>query len=202
MEKQTTTGGVVLCGGVSSRMGRPKAWLPFGSELMLPRIVRIVSEAVSPIVVVAAQRQTLPDLPADVEIVHDEHAGCGPLAGLAVGLTALNRKCDAAYVSSCDVPFLSPGFVRGVVELLGGCDIAIPRDDDYHYPLAATYRVSLAKPARELIAAGQHRLLNLIDSARTRFIDVAELREFDPDLRSLRNINSPEDYAAALRDGS
>ena len=32
-----TTGGIVLCGGRSSRMGRPKAWLPFGTELMLPR---------------------------------------------------------------------------------------------------------------------------------------------------------------------
>ena len=29
--------GIVLCGGRSSRMGRPKAWLPFAGELMLPR---------------------------------------------------------------------------------------------------------------------------------------------------------------------
>ena len=57
------TGGIVLCGGRSSRMGRPKAWLPFGGELMLPRIVRILREVVEPVVVVAASDQEVPPLP-------------------------------------------------------------------------------------------------------------------------------------------
>ena len=35
------TAGIVLCGGRSSRMGRAKAWLPFGDELMLPRVLRL-----------------------------------------------------------------------------------------------------------------------------------------------------------------
>ena len=47
-------GGIVLCGGQSRRMGRPKAWLPFAGETMLARVVRLLSEAVSPIVVVAS----------------------------------------------------------------------------------------------------------------------------------------------------
>ena len=72
-------GGVVLCGGQSSRMGRPKAWLPFGDELMLPRVVRLLSDAVSPIVVVAAPEQVVPPLPADVQVVRDEEKGRGPL---------------------------------------------------------------------------------------------------------------------------
>ena len=55
--------GVVLCGGRSSRMGRPKAWLPFGRELMLPRVVRLLGEAVGPVAVVAAPGQDLPPLP-------------------------------------------------------------------------------------------------------------------------------------------
>ena len=50
-------GGIVLCGGESRRMGRPKAWLPFGDELMLQRVVRILGEVVNPIVVVAAPGQ-------------------------------------------------------------------------------------------------------------------------------------------------
>ena len=41
----------------SARMGRPKAWLPFGGEFMLPRVVRLLSEAVSPIIVVASPGQ-------------------------------------------------------------------------------------------------------------------------------------------------
>ena len=41
-------GGIVLCGGRSRRMGRPKAWLPFAGEVMLPRVVRLLSEVVAP----------------------------------------------------------------------------------------------------------------------------------------------------------
>src|SRR5579871_3686754 len=95
-------GAIVLCGGKSSRMGRPKAWLPFGPELMLQRVVRILSEVVSPVVVVAAQGQDIPHLPPAVEIARDEHEALGPLAGLAAGLDALGSRVDAAYVSSCD----------------------------------------------------------------------------------------------------
>ena len=55
--------GIVLCGGQSKRMGKPKAWLPFGGELMLPRVVRILRTVVAPVVVVAAPDQDLPPLP-------------------------------------------------------------------------------------------------------------------------------------------
>src|SRR5438094_3275937 len=95
--------GVVLCGGQSSRMGRPKAWLPFAGELMLPRVVRLLSEAARPVVVVAAPGQDVPPVPAEVRIVRDELRGRGPLQGLAAGLQALDGNADAAYISSCDV---------------------------------------------------------------------------------------------------
>ena len=40
-------GAIILCGGASSRMGRDKAWLPFGpDEVMLQRVVRLVGEVV------------------------------------------------------------------------------------------------------------------------------------------------------------
>ncbi len=112
------TAGIVLCGGRSSRMGRPKAWLPFGNELMLQRVVRVLCEVVDPMVVVAAPGQEVPPLPPEVAIVRDEIEGKGPLGGLAAGLAALEGRVEAAYLSSCDVPFLMPGFVQRVVEVL------------------------------------------------------------------------------------
>src|SRR5580704_15666546 len=101
-------GGIVLCGGQSKRMGRPKPWLPFAGEIMLPRVLRLLGEAVSPLVVVAAPDKKLPPLPSDVAVVHDEEKGRGPLQGLSAGLKALQGRADAAYASSCDVPFLMP----------------------------------------------------------------------------------------------
>jgi molybdopterin-guanine dinucleotide biosynthesis protein A len=193
-------GGIILCGGKSSRMGRPKAWLPFGPEVMLQRVARILSEIVSPIVVVAAKGQDLPTLPAGVEITRDEDDALGPLAGLAVGLAALADRVEAAYASSCDVPLLQPAFVAAVTAALGDHDLAIPRDGQYHHPLAAIYRTRLVPTIRELIAANRLRPLFLLERTLAREIDVAELRRVDPPLSSLRNINTPEDYAAALRD--
>ena len=96
-------------------MGRPKAWLPFAGEIMLPRVVRLLRQVVSPIVVVAAPEQDIPPLPDEVRIIRDEEKGRGPLQGLAAGLTALAGTADAAYLTSCDVPFLQPAFVRRLI---------------------------------------------------------------------------------------
>ena len=117
-------GGIVLCGGLSSRMGQPKAWLPFGNEFLLPRVVRILREVVDPVIVVAAPGQELPPLPTEVEIVRDREEGLGPLNGLASGLAALLDRVDAVYLSSCDVPFLRPEFVRRITPTRA--------EDDHH----------------------------------------------------------------------
>lgn len=200
MDEPRDIGGIVLCGGHSSRMGRPKAWLPFGPELMLQRVVRILSGVVSPIVVVAAVDQIVPELPAEVEIVRDEDDSLGPLAGLAVGLAALSGRARAAYASSCDVPLLEPAFVRGIINALDGFDLAIPRDGKFHHPLAAVYRTHLEPVVRRLVAEGRLRPVFLLESARALELDVAQLRAADPELRSLRNINTPSEYESALRD--
>src|SRR6185295_5472848 len=113
-----TAGGIVLCGGRSTRMGSPKALLPFGAETMLQRVVRLLATVVSPIVVVAAPQQSLPTLPPDVLVARDEQEGRGPLEGLRAGLKALPDGVDTAYVTSCDVPLLVPGFVRRMIDLL------------------------------------------------------------------------------------
>src|SRR5437870_12318103 len=108
--------GIVLCGGESMRMGRPKAWLPFAGELLLPRVVRVLSEVVSPIVVGAAPERDLPTLPYDVTNVRDDEKGRGPLQGLATGLAALQTRAAAVFVSSCDVPLLRPAVLRPLID--------------------------------------------------------------------------------------
>jgi molybdopterin-guanine dinucleotide biosynthesis protein A len=191
--------GIVLCGGQSSRMGQPKCWLPVAGELMLPRVVRLLSEVVSPIVVVASPGQELPPLPADVILIRDTVPGLGPLLGLATGLTALPQGTDTAYVSSCDVPLLRPAFVRRMIELLGTSEVCVPRVNGFLHPLAAVYRREVAPTAERLLAAGQARLTDLCSVVRTRIVTADELTDVDGDLRSLRNVNMPEDYSDTLR---
>ena len=73
-------------------MGLPKATLPFGPELMLQRVVRLLQEVVHPIVVVAAPGQEVPALPGDVILTADEREGRGPLQGLHAGLLAIGDR--------------------------------------------------------------------------------------------------------------
>lgn len=191
-------GGIVLCGGQSSRMGLPKATLPFGSERMLERVIRILAEVVDPIVVVAAPGQELPAIPPDVQVARDRREGRGPLEGLAAGLAALAGRAKRAYVTSCDVPLLEPEFVRRMIELSAGREIAVPKTDGYHHPLAAVYRTSVLPRVEALLEADRLRPFFLFEQADTREVSAAELREADPGLDSLRNLNHPEDYLAAL----
>jgi molybdopterin-guanine dinucleotide biosynthesis protein A len=195
----TTVGGIVLCGGQSKRMGRPKAWLPFGDEVMLQRVVRIVGGVVGPVVVVAAPEQEVPPLPADVAVVRDEEKGRGPLQGLVAGLEALRERADAAYLSSCDVPFLRPAFVRRLIDLLGDHAVCVPHVGDFHHPLAAVYRVGVVEVVRRLLAAQRMRPVFLFDEVPTRVAEAEELRLVDPTFETLRNLNTPEDYEIALR---
>ena len=193
-------GAIILCGGKSSRMGRDKATLPFGPELMLQRIVRLVEKTIdrSRIVVVAAPGQHLPPLPPDLTIAFDGREHRGPLEGLATGLRQLQERADAVFATSCDVPLLVPEFVERMFELLGEHDIAVPRDGEFHHPLAAVYRVTVLGHIQNLLNADRLRPRFLFDEVRTREVAVDELRDIDPGLISLTNLNHQEDYLAAL----
>jgi molybdopterin-guanine dinucleotide biosynthesis protein A len=191
-------GGVVLCGGKSTRMGFPKALLPFGDEVMLQRVVRIVREVVSPVVVVAAPGQTLPELPPQTLIAYDRREERGPLEGLRAGLSALSGRCDAVYVSSCDAPRLSPALIRRMTELLGVHQIAVPCDGGFCHPLAAIYRLDVAPLIEQLLSADRLRPAFLFDETETLRVPLEELRAVDADLSTLANLNHPSDYLSAL----
>jgi molybdenum cofactor guanylyltransferase len=193
-----SAGGIVLCGGRSTRMGSPKGLLPFGNETMLQRVVRLLATVVSPIVVVAAPGQLLPDLPPDVIVTSDEQEGRGPLEGLRAGLKALPGTVDFAYVTSCDVPLLVPGFVQRMLDLLADHDIAVIEIDGFPHPLSAVYRRTTLPHVEDLLAHDRLRPVFLFDAVRTRRVQPAEMTAVDPQLLTLRNLNTREDYLEAL----
>ena len=190
-------GGIVLCGGKSTRMGSSKALLSFGSETMLQRVVRLLGEVISPIVVVAAVDQELPPLPSDVIVARDAREARGPLEGLRAGLKALPPSVDIAYVTSCDVPLLVPGFVRQMLDLARNHDVAVMEIDGFTHPLSAVYRRSTLPVVEDLLARDRLRPVFLFESVNTRRVQPAEMTA-DPELRTLRNLNTREDYERAL----
>lgn len=184
----------MLCGGRSTRMGRDKASLPFGTETLLARVVRTVKLAADDVVVVAREGQRLPDV---FEAVRDPAEGLGPLAGLMVGLRHV--KADRAFVTACDVPFLRPALIARLLDLGAGYDAVVPVIDAYPMVTTAVYARAVALVAEALVAKRQLRTRDLLEHVRVRRVLAEELRDVDPDLESFRTCNTPESYADALR---
>jgi molybdopterin-guanine dinucleotide biosynthesis protein A len=189
-------------------MGTPKAALEWHGSTLLSRTVGILARTTSgPVVVVRAAGQDLPELPAGTLVADDPHEGRGPVQGIAAGLAALTGRAEVAFVSSTDLPFLHPAFIRRVLRALadsdGRPDVALPVARGYKQPLAAAYRVSLAGAAERLVIQDRLRPAFLFDECRVEMLDDAALKRdpvlaaLDPDLDSLLNVNTPEDYAAA-----
>lgn len=189
-------------------MGRAKANLEWQGRPLVEHIARTLDAAVGgPIVVVHAPGQGLPTLPAGIEFAVDATEGRGPLEGIAAGFRAVRGRAESAFVSSTDVPFLHPAFVRRIVaELDETVDAVVPRDGEHAYPLSAVYRVALLAEAEELLAADRLRASLLAERARTRYLDVSTLLDdpvlaaADPGLRSLADVNDPASYDRARTD--
>ncbi|MGH3939128.1 MAG: molybdenum cofactor guanylyltransferase [Pseudonocardiaceae bacterium] len=214
------TAGVVLAGGRSLRMGTAKAALEWHGSTLLGRTLDVLRRAVDgPLVVVRAPGQPLPEIAPQVQVVEDPREGLGPLQGIAAGLAALADRAPssgaggedvpgigvaAAFVCATDLPFLHPVFVQRVLAALTeDVDVVLPVARGHSQPLAAAYRVSLAPLVAGLVAAGELRPATLFRRCATLRLDDAALLTdpalavADPELDSVINVNSPEDYRTA-----
>jgi len=188
-------------------MGTPKAALEWHGSTLLRRTAGIVARAAGgPVVVVRAHGQDLPALPKGILVADDPREGKGPVQGIAAGLAALRGSADIAFVSSTDMPFLHPAFIRRLLRVLGdseSTDVALPVARGFRQPLAAAYRVSLADTAERLVKEDRLRPAFLFDECTVEQLDDDALRKdpvlaaLDPDLDSVVNVNTPADYQAA-----
>lgn len=180
-------------------MGVAKAGLPFGEEVLLQRVVRIVSGEASPVAVVAAPGQELPTLGDQVIVAYDAREGRGPLEGMLAGFRALQGRVDRVFVTSCDAPLLEPGVVRRVNDLIGDHAIAAPSSYGRLHPLVAVYRLEVQIAIEAMLAADRLKPTDLLRECDTRVITPEELLDIDPGLNSLRGCNTREEYEQALQ---
>ena len=185
-----------------------KAALPLGDETMLARVCRVLLGEVGRVIVVAADRQSLPSLPAGVEITRDTTPDRGPLSAIRDGLVsalAQGPRPAIAVLCSCDVPGLSPKVVQlliqkarasaasWVVPLVGG------------HPQALVSAVTATGFDRILAESTSHltsprALVAAIlaeDATAVLFLSEEELGAVDPALESFADIDTPEDFAKA-----
>ncbi|MGH9476287.1 MAG: GTP 3',8-cyclase MoaA [Terriglobales bacterium] len=176
----------ILAGGHSSRMGRSKAWLDWQGQPLLAHMVALARAAgAGPIAVVAPPDVELPPISGACRL-HDVVAARGPLGGLLAAL----RWQPRALVLACDLPHLSPVFLRWLAGHGRSFDgWTWPQNQ----PLCAVYTRALL-PWLQAAAAGPEvaSLASVLSAAPQQCLAPEAWAGFDS--RLFDNLNTPADY--------
>jgi molybdopterin-guanine dinucleotide biosynthesis protein A len=184
---------VVLAGGRSSRFGRDKLAEPIGGTPLLRRAIGAVRPLANEVLVVAAPGAD-PDLPDDVDLVHDPVAFEGPLSGLVAGLEGAHEPI--AIVVGGDSPSLVGAVLASMLDRLAepGIQAVVLQHEGRPRPLPIVVRRAPALlHARELFESGERRLRAILDRLEADVIPELVWRELDPDAATVRDIDTPED---------
>lgn len=189
--------GIVLAGGRSRRMGRPKGTLKIGDETFLERAVRVLREGgcADIVVVLGADEEEPVRLTASSGVRAARSSG-GPeqIDSLRAGLRALPAAVEAAVVIPVDHPLIEPRTVASVVERFEECSAPVVRvshEGRHGHP------VLFAASVFDELLSGE-----LPDGARTvvraHTADVVDVEVDDPGV--LIDIDTPADYEEHLGD--
>ena len=184
---------LILAGGESRRMGRPKALLPVGATTLIEWLVARLAPAFDELLVAARDAGQLPHS-LRPHLVIDLHAAAGPLAGVEAGLAA--STCDIVVAIACDMPRVTSDLLRRLVAAASaqGIDAAVPRVRGEPEPACAAYCRSAAAPIAAALDAGRFKAARVLEDLRVAWLD-----NEDPAL--FVNLNTTEDYQAFIQRG-
>lgn len=188
---------IVLAGGASSRMGRPKTLLPFGGQLLIERVVSRARGISPDVIVVSGARQALPAMPPRVTVIEDAIPFQGPLAAILYGMRAATTAL--CFVCAGDLPFFSVELARALLDLASGHDAVVPRWDQHPQPLFAAYRRRMLPMLEELLAAGHSSPRAVLGCAGVREVGEDEVANIDPQGLSFFDVDTTGAYERALR---
>ena len=185
--------GLVLAGGLSSRMQRDKATLLYRGKSQLERAFELAAAYLPEVYVSVRASQAADPSRLGYPLIIDSVPGEGPIVGIR---SALATRPDVAWlVLACDLPFLSEAALS---QLLAERDPAASATafrsthDGLPEPLCAIWE---PKSAAELTAyqAADGR-------CPRKFLMRHGAKIIDPrDRRALDNVNTPDEYRDALR---
>ncbi len=186
-------GGLILAGGRSSRFGREKAVAVLNGEPLIARVEKVLSCGTSVLAINARMGSAAAAYAAQMGIACLQDGDgdvAGPLAGVKAGLRwAGSQGLDWLATSPCDTPFLPADLVTRLHQGAGSFG-AIATTRTGAHPLCAIWPTS-ALAIIETIA--DHPPMRAV-LAR---IGAMEVMFGEPD--AFANLNTPDDYAVALR---
>ena len=185
---------LVLAGGRSRRMRTPKASLPINGVAMIEYVLRVVGPIFRRTLVVARPETELPRLEA--KVIFDQYPGRGPLAGLISGLQATTTRW--CFAIGCDMPFLESEVIRFMGAQLEGAEVVAVRASGRIQPLHAFYHRDCLDRGESLLREGVGSLMALHARCQVKVLDEAEFTCEGRLQRSIWDLDTPAEYAAAL----
>ena len=182
-------------------MGRDKALLQLPGNQAVTFIEHLASllivSCAETLVVARDQAQAPGYAFPGVHIIFDKTPDHGPLMGLYSGLSAIQTQ--HALVVAVDMPFVQPALLSFLLsQPLAPHTLLVPVVHDVPQVLLAIYPRSVLPLIEELLQQGRRDLRSLLEVAPVQYIAEAQLRQFDPRLRSFININTPEELQGIL----
>ena len=174
---------LVLAGGDSRRMGRPKAWLEVGDTILLRYVVERLAPAFSEVMVSFAEPEQMEHL-VPYRVVFDRKRSAGPLAGLEAGLMAARH--DILFAVACDMPYVTQATAELAVAAAHSADAAIPRHDGLFEPVCGAYRKSALPAIVGALDAGNYTAHDVVMD-----LDVTWLEDLEPS--QFESLNTPGD---------
>ncbi len=183
----------IMAGGRSQRMGVDKTLLPFDGEPLVRRVAETAARVCAEVVVVTNRPEAMSEagLAPDVRVLTDEVAYQGPLGGLASALAA--AQADWVLALAADMPWLEPSVIRALWDARGDAQVVLPVSERGPEPLLALYHRDCLPEVRRVLASGRRRLIAILPAVRVAEVSLDALELVDPGLRSLVNVNTPEE---------
>ena len=200
-------------------MKQDKAWLEVDGVPMIERVVAAAGLAAGCLgIIVNAANQQIERYEklaesCDAGVIFDLHEHLGPLGGIHTALAHCGAG-ESALVLACDLPFITTELLTVLCGVHQGENphsaspqfgripqsITVPLDQSNRpQPLAAIYDQSLEATVGQMLAANELRVDLLYSRVSTRRVGFAEFAHLRDAERFFINVNTPEEYRAALR---
>jgi molybdopterin-guanine dinucleotide biosynthesis protein A len=193
--------GYVMAGGASRRFGADKALVEFGGKTLLARMCGLVETATGSVRVIAPRERYVD---YGVAIVEDRWPDEGPLGGIITALrstAASGAGQDWNLIVSCDMPFLTREWLEFLREraVASDAEVVVPRSAYGLEPLCACWRTSAATSLHAAFDEGVRKVTEAMKRLRMEVLDETHWKRFDSAGQLFWNMNTPQDYEAALR---
>jgi molybdopterin-guanine dinucleotide biosynthesis protein A len=180
----------ILAGGKSTRMGKDKAFLDYGSRTFLARALDLTRSITCDTRIVGSREKFAPFAP----VVEDVFRNCGPLGGIHAALRSSLTELN--LILAVDTPFVPVAFLQYLIRSAQSAPdttVIVPRSRQGWQPLCAIYRREFAEVAENALNSGRNRIDRLFDMVRTRALEPEELEAAGFSSSIFRNLNTPEE---------